>query len=49
MEMDYKFFLCILEKLLKADMFIVCSSLEKSVNIFLPVVYEQFHVKKKVL
>ena len=29
--------------------FIVCSSSEKSVNIFLPVLYEQFHVREKVL
>ena len=30
--------------------FIVCSSLKKKlVDIFLPVLYEQFHVRKKVL
>ena len=29
--------------------FIVCSSLKKSVNIFLPVLYEQFHIRENVL
>ena len=29
--------------------FIVCSSLEKSVDIFLLVLYEQFHVREKGL
>ena len=29
--------------------FIVCSSLKKSIDIFLPVLYEQFHVREKVL
>ena len=29
--------------------FIVSSSLEKSVDIFLPMLYEQFQVRKKVL
>ena len=51
MKMDYilkkmanffNFFPCILEKMLK--LIIVWSSLEKSVNIFHPVLYEQFHV-----
>ena len=31
------------------NMFIVCALLEKSVNIFLLVFYEQFHVRGKVL
>ena len=29
--------------------FIVCSSLKKSVDIFITVLYEQFHVREKVL
>ena len=29
--------------------FMVCSSLEKPINSFLPVLYEQFHVRAKVL
>ena len=39
----FKFFLCILEKLRAKNRFIVCSSLKKSVDIFLPVLYEQFY------
>ena len=45
----FKFFLRILEKLQKKNLFIVSFSFEKSVNIFLPVLYEKFHVREKVL
>ena len=43
-----KVFLRILKKI-AINWFIVCSSLMKSVSIFLPVLYEQFHVREKVL
>ena len=41
----FKFFMCILEKLLKFMM--VCYSLEKNLNIFFQVLKEQFHVTKQ--
>ena len=49
MKMDYnfKFFLRILEKIAIKNVFIICSSLDKSVNILLPVPYKQFHIEKR--
>ena len=49
MEMDYNHFFQVLPVYfgeIAKNRFIVCSSSEKSVNIFLPVLYEQFHVRE---
>ena len=44
-----KLFLCIsVSEEIAKNGFIVCSSLKKSVNIFLPALYEQFHLREEV-
>ena len=45
----FKFFLCILEKLIKIILIVVCSSFEKTLKINFPMLQDQFHVAKQVV